>query len=76
MAIVIDNNSLINLVDEKDRDNIIVLKVTEKEIQEAFRENKFQEKERIRYKSKYTKYHKDIRNYMKRYHRLKEKKNG
>ena len=38
MAIIVDNIHLINSVTESDRSNIIILRVTEKEIQTTFQE--------------------------------------
>ena len=85
MAIIVDNIHLINSVTESDRSNIIILRVTEKEIRTTFQEyrkSKFSEnktnlsKQRGHLKRKYQKYHKDIRRYIRRYHLLKLQKDG
>lgn len=85
MAIIIDNIHLKNSIKESNRDNIVVLRVTEREIQEAFAEyktSKFskhkisKDKHKGHIKRKYQKYHKDIRVYIKRYHQIKSMKHG
>ena len=82
MAIIVDNIHLINSVTESDRSNIIILRVTEKEIQTTFQEYRKSEnktnfsKQRGHLKRKYQKYHRDIRRYIRRYHLLKLQKDG
>ena len=85
MAYVVDNKHLINSVSEIYRSDIVILRVTEKEIQEAFQEYKTtkfteyhtkQDKHQGHIKRKYQKYHRDIRPYIRRYHKLKTTKHG
>ena len=85
MAFVVDNIHLVNFLQKIDTTDIVILRVTEKEVQEAFPEyknTKFSEfkiksdKHKGHIKRKYQKYHKDIRQYMKLYHLLKSKKDG
>ena len=85
MAYIVDNIHLVNSVQKIETSDIVILRVTEKEIQEAFPEYKQTKFSKFKTKSgkhkghikrKYQKYHKDIRHFMILYHLLKSKKNG
>ena len=74
MAIVIDSIHLINTIRKEEIENLVILKVTEFEIKEASDQGLELSKDQS--KEQYQKYHKDIRQYMVRYHRIREEKNG